>query len=71
MRKVRANIPGWANKHTTVTCDLYCAALLLALTAPNVELVGISAVHGNVVSLSVAVYSLIGLHVFPPNLCCF
>jgi len=46
---------------TTVMCGLYCAALLLALTAPNVELVGISAVHGNVVSLSGAVYFAYGL----------
>ena len=70
MRKVRGNIPCWASKQTTVTCELYCAALLLALTAPNVELVGISAVHGNVVSLSVAAYLLTGLHVFPPISCC-
>ena len=33
------------------TNSLLCAALLLALAAPNVEIVGISAVHGNVVSL--------------------
>ena len=32
------------------TNSLLCAALLLALAAPNVEIVGISAVHGNVVS---------------------